>query len=617
MELRSMNSYIDLTLDVEESDQGSFDDTTKEVVDKMAMSLPNVENEIVEATRKDTNAADMKLASMKICIDLTTDDEESNQDSLDDITIEVAEIMAKSLPDVENVNRDLKNSSQNDETVEVAERMPKSLPNVDNVNYSMMKNSSPKEKHPAIDGENGTTTRGENVFPRSGISINNFSFGGNSFGMNNLHSTQSSSGFGLSPSSGVHISPMDSNQLGHAQTSMFEVNSIGINNLQSAQSPFGFGLLPSSGVHISPMDIRHLGQAQTSMFDANSSGINNLHSAQSPFGFGLLPSTGVHISPVDTGQIGPAQTSMFKLGMREFGSSNTSLHVQGYGNATCNIAKPLPLNNAFLTPPLIVSHPPDMISLSSGSLNKQSKEREFDLNIPYSADTNQVRPSSKTSVEYPFSSQHNWTEHHPNQRVSFDLNANDTTPDINLLSLDPAGMKLVTSLNARSSDQMLKRTPNPGECLNTKLDIGKSKTYDSPEGQLSDSHKKSYLSDKSHGPTIFGRKLIGPSDLGDRNMTVSGQEKMSSSCSFMQNQKKLFGWPDLEEEEETPPQHCSARETPALLNDTSERWCEMNRNPAEFSPVEPGNPYMMDKEDKVEKTVRKKRCGSSSKQKRR
>lgn len=45
------------------------------------------------------------------------------------------------------------------------------------------------------------------------------------------------------------------------------------------------------------------------------------------------------------------------------------------------------------------------------------------------------------------------------------------------------------------------------------------------------------------------------------------------------------------------------------------RFCGMNRNLAEFTTIEPGNPYMMDKE-KVKKSVRKERLGSSSRRNR-
>ncbi|XP_020232638.1 uncharacterized protein LOC109812964 [Cajanus cajan] len=275
-------------------------------------------------------------------------------------------------------------------------------------------------------------------------------------------------------------------------------------------------------------------------------------------------------------------------------------------------------------------------------LNKPVKEKDFDLNIPYSIDIYQemvdgnigLETSGTTNEEYLFSSQHNVEEPHPNQRSCFDLNSIDITPSMDLFIKDSTGKKSTTYLNPGGSDQMPKKILNTGDYLNTnldidsskktfypsevnaKLDIGKSMTYDSLEGQQSDSHKKSNLSDKSHGLTIFGRKLTGPSNLVDQNVIVSGQEQVNNSSSFMQNRNNLFDWLDLEEEEEeTPPLYRGSREIPILLNDTSERSCGMNKNPSELCPIQPGNPYLMDKEDKTEKRVCKKRHGSSSKQK--
>nr|KYP41678.1 hypothetical protein KK1_036927 [Cajanus cajan] len=476
---------------------------------------------------------------MKSCIDLTSTNEGFDQDSLDDTTMEVAEIMAKSLPDVENVNRSLKKSSKNDKRKEIAKKMSKSLSFGHNVNCSM-ENSFLRGKHPTIDGKNGTTIRGENEFPINEILINNFPFEGNSFGMNNLHSSYSPSGF-------------------------------------------------------------------------------------------ILSSSGVHISRMDTNQLGSAQTSMFNQSIRGIRSLNTSLNLQGYVNDTCNIGAPLSLNNAFLEPRMIVSHPSsnntNMTFLSSGHVNKQSKEREFDLNIPYYADNDKVGTSSKAIKECQFYGQHNGIGHYTNQEISFDLNDNDTTCDINLLNLDLARKKYITSLNARINKQMPQRTLYPSEFSNTildigsskksfypcissiELDIGKSKTCESPESQSLDSHKESSLSDKSQGLTIFDRKIISPFDLGDQNMSMTTKEQMNSSGSFMQNKKNLFDW--LDQEQETSLQQCDAHESLVVLNDSFEMECEMNRNPAEFSPTEPRNPYMKDKKNNKEAKGHKKSHGSS------
>ncbi|KAL2326535.1 hypothetical protein Fmac_025593 [Flemingia macrophylla] len=142
----------------------------------------------------------------------------------------------------------------------------------------------------------------------------------------------------------------------------------------------------------------------------------------------------------------------------------------------------------------------------------------------------------------------------------------------------------------------------------------KSRTCDSLAGQQSNSHNKSNLSDKSQAFTIFGSKLIGPSDLGDQNMIVSEQEQVNSPSSYMQDKNRLFGRLDLEEEEKR-----HKEENPPLdrgYSYASEMSCGVNRNPFELCPIQPENPYLMDNEDKMEKKVCKKRHGSSSNQKR-
>ncbi|KAK7372566.1 hypothetical protein VNO80_05951 [Phaseolus coccineus] len=125
---------------------------------------------------------------------------------------------------------------------------------------------------------------------------------------------------------------------------------------------------------------------------------------------------------------------------------------------------------------------------------------------------------------------------------------------------------------------------NPGECSKTKMDIiGSSQTFGSLKGKLSE---------KSHTPTIFDGNFNG---------------------------RSAYGWlnQEEEEEEETPTQHCGGTHaTPVSLNNNIfERFCGTNRNPADFTPFEAGNPYMREEKDKVRKRVSgEKRCGSSSKQ---
>jgi len=118
--------------------------------------------------------------------------------------------------------------------------------------------------------------------------------------------------------------------------------------------------------------------------------------------------------------------------------------------------------------------------------------------------------------------------------------------------------------------EMLNRKLGLGISIDLNVAIGGS---DLNPGECS----KTKLSEKPHAPAIFGGNLIGP-----------------SAC----------GWLN-QEEEETPTQHCGGTHaTPVSLNNNIfERFCGTNRNPADFTPIEAGNPYMREKKDKVPKRV--------------
>ncbi|KAK7372567.1 hypothetical protein VNO80_05952 [Phaseolus coccineus] len=146
------------------------------------------------------------------------------------------------------------------------------------------------------------------------------------------------------------------------------------------------------------------------------------------------------------------------------------------------------------------------------------------------------------------------------------------------------GVSMDLNVATGGSDPNLQKLKlNPGKCSKTKMDIiGSSQTYGSLKGKLSG---------KSHAPAIFGGNFNGP----------SARDRL-----------------DEEEEEETPTQHCGdTRETPVSLNNNiSESFCGTNRNPADLTPIEAGNPYMREEKDEVRKRVGgAKHCSSSSKKK--
>ncbi|KAK7320787.1 hypothetical protein VNO77_30589 [Canavalia gladiata] len=283
----------------------------------------------------------------------------------------------------------------------------------------------------------------------------------------------------------------------------------------------------------------------------NPFGLSNLYSTHSPYRFALLPSKEAYISPTKdaNNNFGVSQTSRFNWGIPS--SSNHTLHVEENDhNPTFQIdtTKPMSLNNRFLRYDeklkKIVSHPPrkDMTFPPFDSMPIQEKKVEIDLNQPCSDEI--TEPETLNENIGVGTMRKKSLEAAPNQKQCFDLNSTEPTPNMNgSIILHPASKK---------------SSPAP-------LCVG------------------------SNNAEMQRRTLKGFDGVNvnrDGNMSMFGNGKMNGSASapFTQN-SKLFGWLDCEIE--TP--------LSVTLNTVvSEKSCEINRNPADFSVPEPGNPFMND-----------------------
>ncbi|XP_016162457.2 protein EMBRYONIC FLOWER 1-like [Arachis ipaensis] len=195
----------------------------------------------------------------------------------------------------------------------------------------------------------------------------------------------------------------------------------------------------------------------------------------------------------------------------------------------------------------------------------------------------------------------NGTEHDRYQSVSHDTYSNEAIHALHLLSLTGAGRETDTSSTASRSAKMVRRPSNPGIC-SANLE---RETHGSPRRQISEHLSSINLSDKSRN-RLFDSPIsatstdqhggkIRSTDFRDQNLPRYGNGiKMNGSNAAMQNVDSLQ-LRGANVETETSNQH---------RLDVAEPWQSIsgstivvNRNPAEFTAPEDGNPYMINGED--------------------
>ncbi|MED6162920.1 hypothetical protein PIB30_075025 [Stylosanthes scabra] len=251
----------------------------------------------------------------------------------------------------------------------------------------------------------------------------------------------------------------------------------------------------------------------------------------------------------------------------------------------------------------------DFISLRSGLTQRQNRRRDIiDLNYPSSHYTDREKHPTNTdsgnmssmNTERTIAGRSNETEHDRYQSESRDMRSNEAIHALHLLSLTGAGREIDTSSTAGRSPKMVRRPSNPGTC-SANLE---RKIHGSPQRQISEYFHSVNLSDKSQNrldsPFLatssdqHGRKLRNP-DFRDQNLPRHGNGiTMSTSNIAMQNGDSLqLRGPNLERE--TPDQLRSNVSEPSQSISVS--TIVVNRNPAEFTVLEDGNPYMINGED--------------------
>ncbi|XP_019415568.1 PREDICTED: protein EMBRYONIC FLOWER 1-like isoform X2 [Lupinus angustifolius] len=370
-----------------------------------------------------------------------------------------------------------------------------------------------------------------------------------------------------------------------------------------------------------------------SPFDGNNLGTNNARPLGPPF-----PHMG-------SSHLGSARNCNFNGIIEECGSSNAtlqanvgcSLHntILQQDNEASRIWASLTSNHVSLgydVPKMGVFQPTsasvDITSIQSGALHKQRMRRDIDLNCrnlhvagPEMLNRNKGPGTvSRTTGRFPFPEKHNGMEPYQNLRGSVDVYSAETISAMHLLSLMDAGKQPHTSFNEGAKAQMLRR-PYHGNC-STKLEIGTSKTHNTPKKQSFDYYSRSYLSDKSGG-CFLGSPTFVPSSSTQRDMKIlrddgafAGQnsiefgkkEKAKSSNSFLHDRLDVRGTRKIE----TPVQHKldfrGTRETVLPVRVTLGSSCMVNKNPADFTMPETGNVYMINGVDlKFEKIISKKR----------
>ena len=472
------------------------------------------------ARNKNKTVEVIELDSPERCWDLTA--EESEHGSLDDIPMEVVEIMARnqyerSLPDVENLSDSLENSSQ-------------------------------REKDQGSDGGNGIFRRGENALPRKGNSINCFSpLEGNQFGTNNLRGIQSPFGFEVSlsknkSSSGVHFSPIDTRQLGPAQTpklnrSIAECGSSGANSQAKGVSSLCKTILQQDG-----NDYQHWA---------------SLNQKNASLGYDDLLRKSVSQ---------PTSSNMDLISLQ-----SRSLHRQ---NNKRGIDLNCPNFNAI---------DPEKLTraVGSGDLDRMNKNngKEPHRNQRGSLDlySNEAIPAMHL------------------------LSLMDAGRESDTSSSAGASAKMIQrpSYPGVCSTRLEKDTSNIHGSLRRRLseDFSSSSSSDKSHNSFPAFPIFAASSSDQHG-----EKFRSPPDFSDQNLSKYGKgEKMNSSNSSMENGVSMqLRTPNLETE--TTEQHRLDVSEP--LQNISEMLNMLSRNPAEFTSPEEENPYMINGEDlKIEDNV--------------
>ncbi|MED6172086.1 hypothetical protein PIB30_046836 [Stylosanthes scabra] len=306
---------------------------------------------------------------------------------------------------------------------------------------------------------------------------------------------------------------------------------------------------------------------------------------------------------------------------KQFGIGDSStLHPFSFGfevrqteNMSSNGSHYSPMkgqNNASKrTVPQPTSSNLDFISLRSGLTHRQNRRRDMiDLNYPSSHYTDREKHPTNTdsgnmssmNTEHTIVGRSNEMDHDRYQSESRDMHSNEAIHALHLLSLTGAGREIDTSAAAGISPKMIRRPSNPGTCCaNLERNI-----HGSPQRQISEHFRSVNLSDKSQNrldsPFLaasseqHGQKLRSP-DFRDQNLPRYGNgTKMSTSNIAMQNGDSLqLRGPNLERETPDQLRLNVSEPSPSISVST----IVVNRNPAEFTVIEDGNPYMINGED--------------------
>ncbi|KAK7294796.1 hypothetical protein RJT34_17692 [Clitoria ternatea] len=318
---------------------------------------------------------------------------------------------------------------------------------------------------------------------------------------------------------------------------------------------------------------------------------------------GDFPSSGVHISQVDTWGLDYNQTFGSSSKATQFVSSNDEVfHHDKVAKMTVSPTT----NNTMM----------NMSSPQSASVHMPYKERNIDLNIPYSDIIDGEKSNidvdygdlSKGNTEFLFFPQHDGIELQSKQTSSFDFYSNGKIANKHKLNLDREGEQPdITSFGSGCSEKRPKGIFHLSECSNTELEIENSKIPNQFDNSFSSIPSHSILG--SYSSVKLDK---GSTSATNPNMTMFEKRNKSDSSSLM-NRFKLFGF-DLEKQ--IPIKNSSAHEIPEnLLNSAHGSSFDMlNRNAVEFTTLgDPRNCCMMDKEDhKHERNNSKKRSHSPS-----
>ena len=220
------------------------------------------------------------------------------------------------------------------------------------------------------------------------------------------------------------------------------------------------------------------------------------------------------------------------------------------------------------------------------------------------------------NAEYPFPCKLNGVEPPQNLRESQHMYSNETIPAMHLLNLMDASKQSRTPFNRSANSRMLNRPLYPSDS-HAKLEIGT--TSKDPLGSLKrplpDHFNRSYQSEKHHGCFGFpmhgasssvgqGEKIVGTaSSNGPIPSKSRMKDKMKASSSAMHNRgnTQQLNWPCLEKETSLQRQSivhdACATSVPLRNRSAGSNICSINRNPADFTVLDPENVYMIKGED--------------------